>query len=556
MSRLSKHSTKKAVEARKYSETAVENFMGGTSYEMSPLQALKIVAASSIFGEPQYYRDGIDSKKTISNRETYIEYDILSSMLGDQTSADEIFISLVDTALNFDFKGTLDVALELRTEYFMRLNPSVIFIRASVHKNRAVFNEANPSYMKEIGKKIALRPDDLSNQFDYYVYMNGSKNGLSSVVKRTWAERLEEYSRYQLNKYKGKKLIDLVRISHASNDNITELIKTGTLKVEENERTWESLRSEGKTWSEIISIIKIPHMALLKNLRGIFTEINDQVVAEEILNQLKSGVEKGMQFPFRYWSAYSAIKKLVSEEDTPVNHQGFVLDALDECMDIAVKNMPKLKGRVMSLCDNSGSSRGTMNSEYGSVQVSTIANLSALITGMQSDEGYVGVFGDTLKTQPVSKRNGLLTQLKEVDEVGDTVGGGTENGIWMFWDNAIKNKEHWDTVFIYSDMQASHGGLYGVDSSEYADFIYSRGIMGNSHIDVLALVRKYRETVNPKVNVFSVQVAGYNNQSIPENLYRGAILGSWTGRETAFAKAIINIWDEIESDNSTIYNKI
>ena len=538
MSRLSKHSTKKAVDTRKYSETAVENFMGGTSYEMSPLQALKIVAASSIFGEPQYYRDGIDSKKTISNHMTYREYDIFSSMMEDKTSADEIFVSLVDTALDHDFKGTLDIALELRTEYFMRLNPSVIFIRASVHKNRAAFNEANPGYMKEIGKKIAIRPDDLSNQFDYYVYMNGSKNGLSSVVKRTWAEKLEEYSRYQLNKYKGKKLIDLVRISHASNDNITELVKTGTLKVEENERTWESLRSEGKIWSEIISTIKIPHMALLRNLRGVFTEIDDQAKAKEILDQLKSGVERGMQFPFRYWSAYNAVKS------ASVNHQGMILDALDECMDIAVKNMPKLDGRVMSLCDNSGSARGTMNSEYGSVHVSTIANLSALITGMQSDEGHVGVFGDTLQTQPVSKRNGLLTQLKEVDGLGNTVGGGTENGIWMFWDNAIKNKEHWDTVFIYSDMQASHGGLYGVNSREYADFIHPNG---SRYIDVLALVRKYRETVNSKVNVFSVQVAGYNNQVIPENLYRGAILGGWTGKEPSYAKAIIDTWNQIES---------
>ena len=538
MSRLSKHSTKKAVDTRKYSETAVENFMGGTSYEMSPLQALKIVAASSIFGEPQYYRDGIDSKKTISNHMTYREYDIFSSMMEDKTSADEIFVSLVDTALDHDFKGTLDIALELRTEYFMRLNPSVIFIRASVHKNRAAFNEANPGYMKEIGKKIAIRPDDLSNQFDYYVYMNGSKNGLSSVVKRTWAERLEEYSRYQLNKYKGKKLIDLVRISHASNDSITELVKTGTLKVEENERTWESLRSEGKTWSEIISTIKIPHMALLRNLRGVFTEIDDQAKAKEILDQLKSGVERGMQFPFRYWSAYNAVKS------ASVNHQGMILDALDECMDIAVKNMPKLDGRVMSLCDNSGSARGTMNSEYGSVHVSTIANLSALITGMQSDEGHVGVFGDTLQTQPVLKRNGLLTQLKEVDGLGNTVGGGTENGIWMFWDNAIKNKEHWDTVFIYSDMQAGHGGLYGVNSREYADFIHPNG---SRYIDVLALVRKYRETVNSKVNVFSVQVAGYNNQVIPENLYRGAILGGWTGKEPSYAKAIIDTWNQIES---------
>ncbi len=61
------------------------------------------------------------------------------------------------------------------------------------------------------------------------------------------------------------------------------------------------------------------------------------------------------------------------------------------------------------------------------------------------------------------------------------------------------------------------------------------------------LYQKYREEVNPKVNVFSVQVAGYNNSVIPENLYRGAILSGWTGKEPVFAKAIIETWDSIES---------
>jgi hypothetical protein len=198
----------------------------------------------------------------------------------------------------------------------------------------------------------------------------------------------------------------------------------------------------------------------------------------------------------------------------------------------------------MSLCDNSGSAWGTMNSEYGSVHVAEIANLSSLITAKQSDEGHVGVFGDNLDTREVSKRNGLLSQLEESNNRGKGVGGGTENGIWLFWDKAIREKQHWDTVFIYSDMQAGHGGLYGVNYREYKDFIHKKG---GSYIDVLALVQKYRKEVNSKVNVFSVQVAGYNNSVLPENLYRGAILGGWTGKEPIFAKAIIEAWDEIEN---------
>ena len=135
---------------------------------------------------------------------------------------------LIDAALEADFKATLDLALELRTDYFMRLNPAVIFVRASQHENRIAFNKANPGYMKNIGKSIALRPDDITNQFDYFMFLNKSKKGMPSLLKRTWAATLESFSRYQLNKYKGKRLIDLVRISHANNEVINELMTTGT----------------------------------------------------------------------------------------------------------------------------------------------------------------------------------------------------------------------------------------------------------------------------------------------------------------------------------------
>jgi hypothetical protein len=177
--------------------------------------------------------------------------------------------------------------------------------------------------------------------------------------------------------------------------------------------------------------------------------------------------------------------------------------------------------------------------------VAEIANLSSLITAKQADEGYVGVFGDRLSIEPVSKRDGLLGQLNEASRRGVSQGGGTENGIWLFWKEALEKGIHYDTVFIYSDMQAGHGGLYGKDRKEYADYIHDR-----SHIDVLKLVSDYRKKVNPKLNVFTVQVAGYDNSILPENLYRGAVLAGWTGREPVFAKAIIDAWDSIENQKN------
>ena len=547
MSKLSKYSEKATAQNLEMAKAAVTNFMGGNSYTLNPLDTLRIVAASSIFGEPQYYRDGIESTKTAAAFMSRTEHAIFKDTFGDETAVD-IFTKSIDDALAFDFGKTLKLAKELRQEFNMRLNPAVIYVRATLHTGRVAFNEAHPGLMKSVGKDIAGRPDDLTNQFDYYMFVKGSKKGLPSLLKRTWAERLETYSRYQLNKYKGKSLIDLVRLSHANSTDIDELMQTGTLKVADTEMTWESLKSAGKSWSVIIDQIRVPHMALLRNLRGIFTEITERggktegrTLAIKILDDLKAGVPSGKQFPFRYWSAYKAIKS------TEIDNKQLVLEALEECMDIAVANMPKLHGKVACLSDNSGSSWGTMNSEYGSVTIAEIANLSAIITAKQSDEGYVGVFGDELSVEPVSKRNGLLTQLEETSNRGKAQGGSTENGIWLFWDDAIKNKVHWDTVFVYSDMQAGHGGLYGTNSSDYRDYVYDDSRSSRGYIDVLALVKEYRKTVNPKVNVFTVQVAGYNNSILPENIYRGAVLAGWTGREPIFAKAIIDTWDIIES---------
>jgi hypothetical protein len=62
------------------------------------------------------------------------------------------------------------------------------------------------------------------------------------------------------------------------------------------------------------------------------------------------------------------------------------------------------------------------------------------------------------------------------------------------------------------------------------------------------MAETYRKIVNPKLNIFTVQTGGYDNNLIPENLYRGAILAGWTGKESLFASANIEIWDNIENN--------
>lgn len=66
----------------------------------------------------------------------------------------------------------------------------------------------------------------------------------------------------------------------------------------------------------------------------------------------------------------------------------------------------------------------------------------------------------------------------------------------------------------------------------------------------MKLVETYRELVNPKTNVFSVQVAGYNNSLTPQNTYRTSIMQGWTGKEVLYAFELINIWNQAEQINT------
>lgn len=519
----------------------VKNFMDGTSFNLTPLMTLKFVAASSIFGEPSYYRDSDERKPSVasasSSRSGKVQtlsshmrkYVAFPEMFNSEQSTVDVFIQAVDNALESDFKGTLEFAKQLRNEYNMRLNPNVILVRASLHRKRVEFNKSNPKLMKEVGLSIIQRPDDMNSQLKYYISLKGGKNHLPNILKRIWAEKLSKFPRYQLKKYlQTGKLVDLVRISHANSENINEMMKTGDIKTTDEEKTWETLKASGKTWNEIVQQINMPHMALLRNLRGMEGELDKETLTS-MCDKLVAGVEHGKQFPYRYYSAYQNVTNPI------------VKCALDRCINKAMTNFPRLKGKTISLCDNSGSAHGTLTSSYGSTKVSTIANLSGVMTAVNSDSGEVGVFGDQLVKCQIDPQEAVLKQLERVEQKASTVGRGTENGVWLFFDEAIKNKLHYDNIFIYSDMQASHGGLYGSNASEYKDYV-----MNGNYIDVLKLVETYREKVNPKANVFTVQVAGYNNNLLPENTYRGSVLSGWTGNEVTYAKTMIELWDQLE----------
>ena len=544
MSRLSKAAQAVRENEKLRVSEIVTNFMGGDSYKLDPLMTLRIVASSSIFGEPSYYRRKKKKKefhyKPLASSPDPLER--IMSKIYDGKTTTQIFTETIDAALDFDFEGTLKLAVELRSFYNMRLNPQVIMVRASIHPKRIEWTQKNPGKFTEYEDKVMSRADEPLTQLAYFIALNKGKSKMPTILKKSVAKKLGSLNLYEVNKYKNHEIgmINAVRLVHANSPIIDELMKTGTVAVPDEKKTWEQMKSDGKSWREILSTIKSGHMALLRNLRNIFTEIDDLDLCKSLLTELKDGVLKGKQFPFRYWSAY---KMISSAED--LHHKPQILDALEECIDISVANMPKFSGKTMCLSDNSGSAWGNITTEYGSVTIAEIDNLSSIITAACSDEGTVGKFGDKLIEFPVSKRNGILTQLKEMTKNHDRdVGGSTENGIWLFFKDAIAKKKIYDNVVIYSDMQAGTGQLYGINSYEYSDFAIGR------YINVYKLILEYRKKVNPKCNFYCCQTAGYDNVLVPQMSYRTAILSGWTGRESEFMKAYGDIWNYIDKNGN------
>jgi hypothetical protein len=529
----------------------VTNFMNGKSYESNPLSVLKMIAASSVFGEASFYIDNRSNK--IANLKKVIGSPYLKAFTGCDT-VEAIMEKAIDKSLSWNFKSTIEYALELRTDFNMRLNPQVIFVRACVHPDRVEFDKTNPGILRSIGYKIMHRADDPVWQYQYYKYLKGNTHNIPNVMKRTWTDKLSKLSSYEISKYKNiagkKELINVARLANtkkirSSNESFNTFMETGTLEAKENEITWEKYISENGsnegTWSWVVENIfqrngkPSNHMALVRNLHNIEIHIKNDTILYNVAKLLIDGVPYGKQFPFRY---YSALKHV----DNPI-----LKEALNSCFEKAIENFPKLEGKTICLCDNSGSAWGAVTSEYGTVTVAEIANLSSILTARCStEESKIAIFGDNLEYLDVSDKT-INDQLTKSVEIGQEIGHSTELGVWTFWNDAIINKTHYDNIFIYSDMQAGHGELYGnfASSPEYG--VVSKRISGNLYIDLQSLINKYRQEVNQNVNVFSVQVAGYSNTILPELDYRCSILSGWTGKEALYAKEMINAWNEFDT---------
>ena len=553
------HRTKKS--SRRHE--AHVNFMAGTSWQIDdPLVKLRVAASSCFFGEPMYYHRDPGDQRPLRSRTACRLTDEQVRYLRDTLNAvdprewrglgpAELLERAIDDALAADPEATLAEAVRLRTEERFRTTPQVILVRAANHAR-----VRGTGLVRTHARTIIARADEPAVGLAYQLWRFGKP--VPNSLKKAWRDALERFGPLQIAKYRLEnrtvKTVDVVNLVRPRSQAVDRLVR-GELTVED--RTWEAIISargaSRETWMSALDVMG--HMALLRNLRNL---LDHGVEPGCFTDRLIAGAEKGKQLPFRYHSAYRAV--LGGSAGTSGHRKGkgkgrgsaeasartsarsndsrdsravqTVTRAIETCLMTSLGNLPRFPGRVMSLCDNSGSAQGTTTSSMGRMGISTIANLTGILAGMRADEGYIGVFGDRLEIRRVMPEQSVFEQVDRAENMAKQIGMATENGIWLFWDRAIREAEHWDTVFVFSDMQAGHGGLYGSNHRDYA--AYGWGPQGR-YIDVARLIATYRREVNPSVHVFLVQVAGYQDTLVPEFYDHTYILGGWSDGLLRFA---------------------
>ena len=168
-------------------DETVVNFMGGESFKINPVDTMKMVTASSIFGEPSYYRNGQIGNKVrdalYRKHRAVTGFTVLDDEYAGKTTT-QIMEQVIDEALSYNFHETLKWAATLRNEYYMRLNPQVIMVRAAMHPDRKKFTEEFPGEFGRIEEQVMARADEPTTQIAYYLYLNKNKKNMPNILKK------------------------------------------------------------------------------------------------------------------------------------------------------------------------------------------------------------------------------------------------------------------------------------------------------------------------------------------------------------------------------------
>ena len=147
-----------------------------------------------------------------------------------------------------------------------------------------------------------------------------------------------------------------------------------------------------------------------------------------------------------------------------------------------------------------------------------IGNLFGSMAAYSQDNVYIGLFGDKLISVPIDRSKGVLEFNRESYKLGDKCGGSTENGLYVFLNDCVKNETNVDNLVIFSDMVIGDGGMGGWDAT-------SRAGLGTFQ----ELFNKFRN-INPHCLTVSVNINQTSGKTVFDRSLNVMQVAGWSER--------------------------
>lgn len=421
------------------------NLCGHIAYKMDNKSKLMTQVLTSFFNEPKYY--------------------------GDNSA------ELVKTAIAVIRKDPAFVAklaVFARREFNMR---SVAHVLTAL----LAYAEEGKPYVRSTVRGVSLRGDDITEIMAFYLTV--FEKPIPNALKKGINDVLSGLSEYELAKYKGEKkgvkMRDLIILCHPApkDEAQADLWKRcieGKLKTPE---TWETqLSAHGNkksSWERLIDDNVIGYMAALRNLRNVLQENPDNL--DKFLARLEdpAAVRKSKQLPFRFLSAYRAVRGVASSR---------VYDVLENAVDASVENLPRIPGKTVIAVDVSGSMCAYI-SRKSDVQCIEIGLLLGLIANRICADSIFYTFDTMIEKHPLSTRTAILSTAMNHRHRG----GGTDMELPL--QEMIGNRIKADRLIILSDNMCNYG-----------------------RETVQTLADEYRRKINPEFWVHAIDLIGYGTQ--------------------------------------------
>lgn len=454
------------------------NISGHVAYKMGDELKLTTMVLTTMFKEDKFYGDNSDELIRLAK------------------------------VVNGEFLYKL--AIYTRKEFHLR---SVSHALTAIVANR----EDTKQFIREVVNKVTERVDDMTEILACYLSMYGKP--IPNGLKKALASKMNEFNEYQFAKYNGGnkavKLRDILRITHAKpKDKLQELLFKKIIEdTLETPYTWETeLSAKGNTkevWEQLIDSNKVGYMALLRNLRNIVKcQPNNLSKVLEKLSD-KEEVLKSKQLPFRYFSAYNAVREFSTSK---------ILDTLEIAIRYSVENIEKIKGKTLIAIDVSGS-MDTPISQKSDIKCVDIARVIASMANYICEDTEVVSFGTSLYKTSIPTVGGIISNALSIEANG----GGTNISLPLLY--AIQEKKYFDRIIILSDNEINCG--------------YARTCQ--------SLVDKYRNEINSNLWVHAIDMQGYGTQQF---------IGSNTNIIAGWSEKVLEFILLAENGVNNIVNRI